>query len=343
MGFALIVITKDDNSKKKLIEVIQKELEFINSSLNMQKNLSTQVLKYFKELATDIDVNKDTKNMEIYFLKSNQINEMLKKSNDNINEYEELYKEINEFSNNANSLKINELVQQINEYNAIYRNSADKILTNTTEIEAFLMDSTPEVQDFMHINENVDTIEETLNNISQGEKNDLKSRPKEKIVSLSELELDLDSDFVRSRELAENTLTISEQDKVVVLPYTYKKIHNILKANPDKYTDLYDVIDKVYTKPIKYYRNAPVARFREAYKLAKDKENMSFKGALDLAFECFFNSVLHPAIISSCDNLNQLDVYLSCLEYDELEDFYFFDIIYKIPPLKQNKNDMFSF
>ena len=343
MGFALIVITKDDNSKKKLIEVIQKELEFINSSFNMQKNLSTQVLKYFKELATDIDVNKDTKNMEIYFLKSNQINEMLKKSNENINEYEELYKEINEFSNNANSLKINELVQQINEYNAIYRNSADKILTNTTEIEAFLMDSTPEVQDFMHINENVDTIEETLNNISQGEKNDLKSRPEEKIVSLSELELDLDSDFVRSRELAENTLTISEQDKVVVLPYTYKKIHNILKANPDKYTDLYDVIDKVYTKPIKYYRNAPVARFREAYKLAKDKENMSFKGALDLAFECFFNSALHPAIISSCDNLNQLDVYLSCLEYDELEDFYFFDIIYKIPPLKQNKNDMFSF
>lgn len=86
-----------------------------------------------------------------------------------------------------------------------------------------------------------------------------------------------------------------------------------------------------------------MARFREAYKLAKDKENMSFKGALDLAFECFFNSALHPAIISSCDNLNQLDVYLSCLEYDELEDFYFFDIIYKIPPLKQNKNDMFSF
>ena len=337
----MIVITKDDNSKNKLIEVIQKELEFINSSLNMQKNLSTQVLKYFKELATDIDVNKDTKNMEIYFLKSNQINEMLKKSNENINEYEELYKEINELSNNANSLKINELVQQINEYNAIYRNSADKILTNTTEIEAFLMDSTPEVQDFMHIDENVDTIEETLNNISQGEKNDLKSRPEEKIVSLSEL--DLDPDFVRSRELAENTLTISEQDKVVVLPYTYKKIHNILKANPDKYTDLYDVIDKVYTKPIKYYRNAPVARFREAYKLAKDKENMSFKGALDLAFECFFNSALHPAIISSCDNLNQLDVYLSCLEYDELEDFYFFDIIYKIPPLKQNKNDMFSF
>ena len=133
----------------------------------------------------------------------------------------------------------------------------------------------------------------------------------------------------------------SEQEKHVILPYTLKKLNNILKANPDKYTDIYDIIDKLYTKPIKYYKNAPIARFREAYKLAKDRENMSFKGSLDLAFECFFNTSLHPAIISSCENINQLDVYLSCLEYDELDDFYFFDIMYKIPPMKGNKVDFF--
>lgn len=339
----MIIITKDDNTKKKILEIIEKELDFINSSLNMQKNLSTQVLKYFKELATDIDVNKDAKNMELYLLKSNKVNDMLLKSNKNITEYEKIYENIKGFCDNAANLKITELVECIDEYNAIYRVASEEIMINTSEIEAFLKETTPEFQDIVYIQEHTTTLDETISSVAE----DLKAEKREEYKHDSEIykleENVLDPDMVRHRDLSENTLIISEQEKKVILPYSYKKLNNILKANPDKYSDIYDVIDKIFTKPIKYYKNAPVARFREAYKLAKDKESMSFKGALDLAFECFFNSALHPAIISSCDNLNQLDVYLSCLEYDELEDFYFFDIIYKIPPLKTNKTDMFNF
>lgn len=328
----MIIITKDDDSKEKLIEIIQKELDFINSSLNMQKNLSTQVLKYFKELATNIDINKDAKNMEIYLLKSNKVNEVLEKANKNITEYEKIFLNIKELVEIAESLKINELVEKIDKYNNIYRELSSEITTNTSEIESFLKEITPEFQDIVYLEDQATSIKDTIAAVT---KNIYKNKTEESNSKI-------DSDLIRHRDLAENTLIISEQDQHVILPYTFKKLNNILKANPDKYTSIYDVIDKIYTKPIKYYKNAPVARFREAYKLAKDKEIMSIKGALDLAFECFFNSALHPAIISSCDNLNQLDVYLSCLEYDELEDFYFFDIIYKIPPLKSNKFDIFK-
>ncbi len=333
----MIIITKDDNTKKKLIEIIQKELDFINSSLNMQKNLSTQVLKYFKELATDIDVNKDTKNMELYFLKSNKVNEMLLKSNENITEYEKIFVHIKRLADTASNYTVAELIEEIDEYNNFYREASNQISINTTEIEAFLKETTPEFQNIVYIEDETTSIEDTVSSVAK----ELEKEEKERPIGMPERKID--PDLVRHKDLIENTLIISEQDKTVVLPYTFKQLNNILKANPDKYTDVWDVVDKMFTKPIKYYKNAPIARFREAYKLAKDRENMSFKGALDLAFECFFNSALHPAIISSCNNLNQLDVYLSCLEYNELDDFYFFDIMYKIPPMKTNKTDFFNF
>lgn len=131
----------------------------------------------------------------------------------------------------------------------------------------------------------------------------------------------------------ENTLLISEVDGKVVLPYTLGELNEILANNPNEYETISDVIDKVYTKPLKYYRNSSIARFKEAFKLIKERENGTFGQALDLAFELLSNYNLHPAIISACKNLNELDVYLSCLEYNELKDFHFFKTIFKMNPL----------
>lgn len=142
-------------------------------------------------------------------------------------------------------------------------------------------------------------------------------------------------------EIKENTLIISEIDKIVILPYTIKKLNEILNANPDKFNSLEDVIRTNYVYNIRFFKNGPIARFREAFKLAREREFLSIKQSLDLAFECFFKSDLHPAIITSCKNLNQLDIYLSCLEYDELEDFKFFDIVFKIPPMLTKKEKAF--
>ena len=50
-----------------------------------------------------------------------------------------------------------------------------------------------------------------------------------------------------------------------------------------------------------------------------------------------FESNLHPAIISACKTLEELDIYLDCLEDNELEKFSCFKIIYKsLPTLHKN-------
>lgn len=130
----------------------------------------------------------------------------------------------------------------------------------------------------------------------------------------------------------EKTLIISYIDKKVILPFTFEEISNIFKNNLDKYSTIQDVVDSLYTKPLDYYKNSLTSRFKEAYKLIKERENGTIKDALDLAFEVFTNFNIHPAIISSCKTLTEFDIYLSCLEYNELEDFHFFNIKFIAPP-----------
>ena len=71
----------------------------------------------------------------------------------------------------------------------------------------------------------------------------------------------------------------------------------------------------------------------------KNKEKKSKKQAILLGLELMFEFNLHPAIITACQNLEQLDIYLDCLEDNELERFYCFKVIYKVlPKLKNEKN-----
>ena len=70
-----------------------------------------------------------------------------------------------------------------------------------------------------------------------------------------------------------------------------------------------------------------------------NKEKKSKKQAILLGLELMFEFNLHPAIITACQNLEQLDIYLDCLEDNELEKFSCFKVIYKgLPKLKNEKN-----
>lgn len=71
----------------------------------------------------------------------------------------------------------------------------------------------------------------------------------------------------------------------------------------------------------------------------RNKEKKSKKQAILLGLELMFEFNLHPAIITACQNLEQLDIYLDCLEDNELEKFSCFKVIYKaLPKLKNEKN-----
>lgn len=130
-----------------------------------------------------------------------------------------------------------------------------------------------------------------------------------------------------------NTLLISEVQNKVVLPYTVNELQKILDSNSN-YTNLQDVIDKVFTIPIDKYKNSLKSRFKETYNLMRKKENSSLFDSLNLALELSFNNLLNPAIITACKNLDELDVYLDCLSSNELDKFKLFNIKYEILPKK---------
>ena len=90
--------------------------------------------------------------------------------------------------------------------------------------------------------------------------------------------------------------------------------------------------------PIETFNNSSKSRFREAFQLMKKKEHGSLKEAIELGFELMFKSDLNPAIIAACKDLNELDIYLDCLDDNELDKFSCFNIQYDVPPAAKGKS-----
>ena len=136
-----------------------------------------------------------------------------------------------------------------------------------------------------------------------------------------------------------NILLVSEQDQKEYLPYKFEDVENILKNSNNKFNSTQDVIKSLYILPLSRFRNAPISRFRETINLIKNKENSSIFKALDLAFELMFNYKLNPIIISACRSLDELDIYLDCLEENQLFDFKCFEIKFEVTPDIYTRHD----
>lgn len=194
--------------------------------------------------------------------------------------------------------------------------------------------SEPEINNIK--NENKENNIEDLKNILQ----DLKIVLTNLGVNISELEVSLSPESANKKENKEivddgpkdsDTLLISETQSKVVLPYKISDIEKFLEKNK-KYSTIQDVIDGEYTFPIDKYKNSSKSRFKEAYNLMRKKEKASVFDSLSLATEVIFNSSLNPAVITACNNLDQLDVYLDCLSSNELDKFNYFKVKYEIMP-----------
>lgn len=133
-----------------------------------------------------------------------------------------------------------------------------------------------------------------------------------------------------------DTLLISEEEEKVFLPYTAEDLEKELLENEN--LTVADIIETKHIVPLKNYKNPMKARFKEAFNLMRYRENKSFSESLMLGLELMFESALHPAIISACKNLQELDIYLDCLDDNELEKFSCFKIVYKAMPMLMKKN-----
>lgn len=223
--------------------------------------------------------------------------ESLKRCNENMNL---LNSSILDFNNHSENFEIN------------YENNIKKINDNTIFIENYIYSL---LQSF----ELALPLKEKKNEIKKSN-NDLKitiSKENEKIPEL-----------IKNRE---NCLIISETTGNIILPYYLNDLSNIENKTYEQ------IIQENYTLPVDLFKPAFVARFREAFKLAHNKEKKSVVFSLNLATELMFNYNLHPAIITACRNLDELDIYLDCLENNETEKFKCFNIIFEIPPIISKK------
>ena len=136
-----------------------------------------------------------------------------------------------------------------------------------------------------------------------------------------------------------DTLLISEKINKVILPYRAEEVLEIFNSEDSEYSSLDEVIEDKFTRNFSDFKIQFMSRYSETMKLARERENYNIADAVLLATEMMKKKYLHPAIIAACKNLNELDVYLDCLDKNELEEFRIFKIKYEIYPMmvKQNK------
>lgn len=297
------------SKEKNMSKILEIEKKSLNSMLDIQKNLNRQILLFLKNFLGDInvDINFDSENIAFNYIK--ETSSTLDKSNSNISKINSLIKNLDEIITKIDDTSIEEKISQ---YNNKFNEEIDEIYKNTSLIEEFIHKIS-----LLDISE----IVKKVNSTSEKE-------------STSNQSLIIDPSILEY-SFVENTLVISEMRNKVILPYTITEINNILFDDNNKYKTIEEIIDEKYTEPITRYRFPAISRFREAYKLVTEKEHKSKAKALSLATELFGKYNLHPAIITACKSLDELDIYLACLEDNVLDEFPFFEIKYEIAPVVQ--------
>ena len=302
------MINYTDNSIEGIAKIFNLEKSSLNITYEIQKMFNKQILSFFKNFMSNYEINSkcDTESEASKYLAD--ATSILSKSNENLN----LMKNLICLLDEIDISKAPNIKTPVKKYNKKFETSMDKIYKNTSNIEEFIHNiSMVNFEEILKKDENTNS------------ENNPKKENQETFSYISSDELD--SSFI------ENMLVISSIQNKVILPFTIQKIQKILSED-STYSSINDVIEKLYTKPLDNYKFPAISRFREAYLLIRNKEKKSKTRAILFASELFANYNLHPAIITACENQEQLDIYLSCLEDNKLSDFSFFDIKFEIPP-----------
>lgn len=312
-----MIIINDTNDLKNSIET---EKEFFNYNLKSQENFKSIILNYMQNFSTSTNnINSTCANYITDFL--DKTKDSLNLCNENISNLEKLSSELDNLAKSSEN-KDENLNEKINTFNSNYNASNKIVLQNTIKIE------------------------ECLNSISKESELKFSSVPNEEAQIAQSVEsVENVSNTIKNEEpkilynpvnYTENTLVVSETAQNVTLPYKLSEINEIIKNEPNKYSSIDDVITKKYTLPLKVFKNPTVSRFKQGFKLMREKEHSSFREAFDLGMELIFDSNLHPAIIPACSNLEELDKYLYYMEKEEIDKFDRFNIVFECPPSLKN-------
>ena len=292
-------------------------IEDLNEQEKRENKKIEIILDFLDKFNDYLENDNNEKNTKSYI----RMWETLKKLSDNLRINKVNINNLKTFLNNlfSESLDItDEFKNKINEYNNLAIECKKNISKSSDQFENFITEYIKNMT-FSNVEKSIDNVDDNTNTINIESNEDIQEQ------NIKETTQDLKDNRV---------LLISETQKKVFLPYNTEDLEKILQKKK-KYNSIQEVIDNEYTIPISKYKNPTLSRFKEAYKLMKNKEDFSVLESLDLAFEVTFNNSLNPAIITACKSLNELDLYLDCLETNSLDKFEPFEIKYEVLPLKQ--------
>ena len=309
------------NNLQKVDNYFETEKEFINYSIKSHEKQKNIIVKYMQNFANSTaDIDFKAVESVLHFLDDLKVS--LDLCNENIVCLERLLSTANEvvlsIKNNSETLE-----NEINNFNSKYINSQKKIIENTLKIENCLYFISEKSELIFAREENIDEKPPELVSFHFSNINYDENTSSEKNIVTSETNSP-------KKEYVEKTLIVSETSGNVILPYEISKLNGLLENG--KYSTIDEIINQEYTLPISMFKNPFIARFREAFKLMRNKEKNSIKEAFDLGTELMFNYNLHPAIISACKNLDELDIYLDYLENGETNKFDCFKVVFELPP-----------
>ena len=231
---------------------------------------------------------------------------------------------------NYNKLKIPFELSELQEYYNIYNEKISEINSSQLELNNFFAE-TSKILSYMIPNKEHKENTELKENKENNEHKENTEQKEQKIAEEPSALANTDSNnSIENNDLIypENTLIISEISKTVLLPYKKSELDNLEDVSVNKN----DLIREKYVVPIEKYKSPALSRFREAFKLMRNIEKKSMIEAIDLGIELSLNSKLHPAIISACRNLNELDIYLDYLDSNQTDKFNCFSIKFEITP-----------
>lgn len=345
----MILYSKDKDEKNTRKDIIENEKNIIIlmiDSQNVKKGILSDTMQRFANYA-DTVAPKEKNDSIAFFL--NNFKNSLAIANTNIFLLNNLLNILNELlnikenKNEKNDKGDKEFFEKLDKYNVSFMEANEIILNNTIQIEQTLSHILS-FSEFAFDSKN--KLNNLITNIANKNLVNLNVEENKTIVDTTSINnIPVDESLIQEfdkEEHPENTLVVSEKEGIVLLPFTLREINTIYIENRDKYTSFKQIIEEKFTVKFDEYRNPALARFREAFKLMRIKERASVIKAFELGMELFFNYNLHPAIISACKSLDELDIYLDYLEDNETHKFDCFKIIFDMAPIEVKSNKLFG-
>lgn len=325
---------KDDN----FLKTIDGKRLIIEKQIDLQEQKKTMLFEYCNTIINVMSIAKNVDNNWDDILK--KLKESIEILSINMQQLKSMKSDILQIEALLNNIKSDRYKgQELNDKLEDFNKRVQEYNIKETEEYPQILDKSKENEELINqIIRNANEILSKENELKEENKNiNIKENKKE--LEKEKIENETIAKNIENGELKDNrVLIVSEMEGKVYLPYYAKDINEQLIKN--KNTTVEDLIKEKYVLDIKRFKNPITARFREAYNLIRKRDKGSIFEAIDLGMELMLNYSLNPAVIAACINQDELDIYLDCLEENELDQFEIFDIKYISAPMivKQRKS-----